>query len=189
MIYLLNKDLITCIFRTLLKTSNWKKIKDNSYRQNFIMQYFIFYYLQIIESMKNQIKHFSNQNILSQDIYKYQIDLSYDILNNVNMYMQLLIEKNNNYKNKNLLILKNILQNIDLVYLYITSKNHNILDKLNNSIFNVQLKKNKKLNSQNIISFEEKLYQFLNLFYQDLIQFKENSSLLHSMISKKDYYI
>jgi hypothetical protein len=185
MIYILNKDTITCKLRTMLKTMNWNKISKNEKMEKYIVEYLIFSYLQTIQSLKLQISHFSTQHILEKKDYENQINLLYDILYNVNEYAKNIFQtKIRKYKsNLQSLFIQHIIPSIDSIYFYITKPIPIIKILLNESIFLLKNKKNNFEQINKIDSYQEILQNQLYQFILELEQYKKKKII--KKISKK----
>ncbi len=193
MIYILNKDIITCKLRTMYKTMNWNKITKNEKMEKYIAEYVIFSYLQTIQSLKLQITHFSTQSILEKKDYENQINLLYDILYNVNEYTKNILQtKIKKYKSslQNFFI-QHILHSIDSIYFYITQSTPIIPISFDQSIFLIKNKDMELQPMKGIDSYEHILETQLNNFFTELkkkVELKKNRDFMKSMVSQKDYY-
>lgn len=197
LIYLLNKDIITCKIKSFLKSGKIEKYIKDDYSQEYIIEYIIFYYLQTIQSLKNQINFFFTQKILSQKEYNNQIDLLYDILHNLHNYTKnILLKLFKNKSNLKKIWLEHISNEVEVVYSYLTTKNMNIVElKMDSSIFLIHHQKWNIPKESDLSSYQSILSHQLEEFVQKINEYKEKREKETKMTVKKmilprtDYYM
>ncbi len=111
-IQLTNKDLITCSFRTSIRKDKIPEfIKDENklIKINDFIEIIKGKYFNTILSMKKQIEYFTKGDILNKDDYVYQIDLMKDVLEILNYYMKIILERKYTKKNISYFLTKEIL--------------------------------------------------------------------------------
>ncbi len=163
---LLNKDKITCKIKTFLKKGQFSKIREET-----IVQYFIYYYLQTIQSLKSQINAISKNHILSKKEYEFQKEILYDILINLNIYIKKLLQKCKNIKNKLKSDFLEKINSVDKIYSYIITIDRPIIKiNLNTSIFLIHSKKIIVLKKKYIDLYENILKYQLELFMKKINQ-------------------
>jgi hypothetical protein len=198
LIYMLNKDNITCKMKTFSKSANFKKILNDKDRQEYVIKYVIFNYLQTIQSLKNQIQFLYKSSILTSKEKTDQFNLLYDILHNFHNYIKNILQQF--YKNKNNLKkiwLEEIPNREEVIYAYLTSQNNDIISiDMNSSIFLLtQTKWHTSPQPSDLQSYQLILISQLNEFVQKIKEYKEKSEKETKMTIKKmvlpkmDYYM